>query len=214
MIAGMIDHLVYASDDLSTASAAVADALGVEPTPGGRHIGHGTHNALLGLGGATYLEVIGPDPQQPAPDGPRPFGIDGLARPALVAWCVRPVRPLTEIIDEARTAGIELGDVTAMSRRRPDGELLEWTLTFPQLAGPFGMALPFMIDWAESSHPTDTLAASVHLLGLEVTHPDIRSLRNAFEIIGITTGVEALEGPQPALLATIATRAGEVTLSS
>jgi len=210
----MIDHLVYASDDLPSASAAVADLLGVAPTPGGRHVGHGTYNELLGLGGATYLEVIGPDPEQSAPDGPRPFGIDGLARPALVAWCVRPARPLNEIIDDARAAGIELGDVTAMSRRRPDGVLLEWTLTFPQLTGRFGMALPFMIDWAQSSHPTDTLVASVRLLGLEVTHPESRALRTAFDIIGITNDVELRDGPESALRATIATEAGEVTLSS
>ena len=210
----MIDHLVYASDDLPRASAAVADLLGVAPTPGGHHVGHGTYNELLGLGDATYLEVIGPDPEQPAPDGPRPFGIDGLARPVLVAWCVRPTRPLGEIIDEARAGGIELGDVAAMSRRRPDGVLLEWTLTFPQLNGRFGMALPFMIDWGASSHPTDALPAVVELLGLEVTHPDSQSVRTAFDIIGITNGVELRQGPQPALRATIATMAGEVTLAS
>jgi Glyoxalase-like domain len=211
----MIDHLVYASDDLPSASATVADLLGVAPTPGGHHVGHGTYNELLALGGATYLEVIGPDPTQPPPDGPRPFGIDGLARPALVAWCVRPARPLAEIIDEARAAGIELGDVAAMSRRRPDGVLLEWKLTFPQLTGRFGMALPFMIDWAQSSHPTDTLPPAVDLRRLDVTHPDARSLRTAFDIIGITTGtVELHEGPQPALRATVAAPTGEVTVSS
>ncbi len=46
----MIDHLVYASDDLPGASATVTDLLGTAPTPGGRHVGHGTYNALLGLG--------------------------------------------------------------------------------------------------------------------------------------------------------------------
>jgi len=210
----MIDHLVYASDDLPSASAAIADLLGVAPTPGGHHLGHGTYNELLGLGGATYLEVIGPDPTQPPPDGPRPFGIDGLARPALVAWCVRPERPLAEIISDARAAGIELGDVAAMSRRRPDGVLLEWELTFPQLGGRFGMALPFMIDWGASSHPTDTLPSAVRLVALDVTHPEHHLLRTAFEIIGITTGVELHDGPQPSLRATIGTEGGEVTLSS
>ncbi len=210
----MIDHLVYASNDLPSASAAVADLFGIAPTPGGHHVGVGTYNELLGLGDSSYLEVIGPDPEQPAPDGPRPFGIDTLARPALVAWCVRPSRSLVDIIEEARAAGIELGDVAAMSRRRPDGVLLEWELTFPQLTGRFGMALPFMIDWGLSSHPTDTLQAAVQLLGLEVTHPDVQPLRTAFDIIGITTGVDLREGAQPALVATIATPAGEVTLAS
>jgi Glyoxalase-like domain len=214
MMVRMIDHLVFASNDLPATSAAIAELVGTMPTPGGHHVGHGTYNELLSLGGATYLEVIGPDPEQPVPDGPRPFGIDSLSRPALVAWCVRPTRPLAEIIDEARAAGIELGDVAAMSRRRPDGVLLEWRLTFPQLTGRFGMALPFMIDWADSSHPTDTLPSAVQLIGLDVAHPDARALRTAFGIIGITTGVDLREEPQPALRARIATRAGEITLTS
>jgi Glyoxalase-like domain len=209
----MIDHLVYASNDLPSASATVAELLGATPIAGGRHVGHGTYNELLALGGATYLEVIGPDPSQPAPDGPRPFGIDGRTRPALVAWCVRPQRPLAEIITDARAAGIELGEVAAMSRRRPDGVLLEWKLTFPQLSGRFGSALPFMIDWGQSSHPTDTLPAAVRLVGLEVTQLDAGLLRAAFDIIGITTEVDLHEGP-PSLRATIATQAGEVTLTS
>ena len=99
------------------------------------------------------MEVIGPDPEQPAPDGARPFGIDTLVGPALVAWCVRPQRPLAEVLAEARAAGIDFGDVTAMSRRRPDGVLLEWELTVPQLAGAFGCALPFLIDWGDQRIP-------------------------------------------------------------
>jgi Glyoxalase-like domain len=210
----MIDHLVYASNDLPQASAAIADLFGVVPTLGGSHVGRGTSNELLSLGGTTYLEVIGPDPAQPAPDGPRPFGIDGLAKPALVAWCVRPARPLADIVADARAAGIEFGEVAAMSRRRPDGVLLEWELTFPQLNGPFGQALPFMIDWGDSSHPTDTLPPAVQLIELEVVHPDPERLRIAFDIVGLTSVAAIQRGEQPALRATITTQRGVVTLSS
>src|SRR5258705_11727919 len=112
----MIDHLVYASADLRSASASIAELVGVAPTPGGRHVGHGTHNELLSLGGATYLEVIGPDPDQLPPDGPRPFGIDDLRTPALVAWCVRPPRPLAEVLAEAEVAGLPFGPVTQICR--------------------------------------------------------------------------------------------------
>ena len=210
----MIDHLVYASQDLPGASAAIGGLLGVLPTPGGRHVGHGTYNELMSLGGATYLEVIGPDPTQPALDGPMPFGIDDLIEPALVAWCVRPRRPLTEILSEARSIGIELGEVTQMSRRRPDGVLLEWTLTFPQLDGPFGLALPFMIDWADSAHPSATLQPAVRLVELEVFHPEPQQLRDAFDIIGLDTGVTIQRGDQPSLRARIETQRGEVTLTS
>ena len=209
----MIDHLVYASNDLPSASAAAAELLGFTPTPGGHHVGKGTYNELLSLGGATYLEVIGPDPQQAAPEGPRPFGIDGVTRPALVAWCVRPRRPLIQIITEARVIGVELGDVSAMSRRRPDDVLLEWELTLPQLDGPFGLALPFMIDWGESAHPTDSLAAAVELVELTVAHPRPDALRAALDIIGVGSIVVVAEGP-PALRATIASPDGEVSLTS
>ena len=210
----VIDHLVYASNDLPTASAHVAELLGAVPVPGGSHVGKGTHNELLALGGATYLEVIGPDPSQPEPEAPRPFGIDALDAPALVAWCVRPMRPLADIVTDARAAGVELGEVSAMSRRRLDGVLLAWQLTLPQLDGPFGCALPFMIDWGESPHPTESLPPAVRLLGLDVAHPSAAQLRVAFDIIGLGGEVDLKLGPAPAITAIVDTPAGEVRLAS
>ena len=213
MMDEMIDHLVYAANDLPSASAAVGELLGATPTPGGNHVGMGTYNELLSLGGSTYLEVIGPDPKQPAPEGPRPFGIDSAVQPALVAWCVRPRRPLAQIVIEARAAGIEMGEVSAMSRRRPDDVLLEWELTLPQLDGPFGWALPFMIDWGDSAHPTETLVAAVGLVELAVCHPRPAELQAALDIIGVNTIVVVDEGP-PALRATIESPRGNVSLTS
>jgi hypothetical protein len=210
----VIDHLVYASSDLPRASAEIAELLGAVPTPGGSHVGKGTHNELLSLGGASYLEVIGPDPAQPAPRAPRPFGIDDLTEPALVAWCVRPSRPLIEIVSAARAAGVDLGEVTAMSRRRLDGVLLEWELTVAQLDGPFGCALPFMIDWGRSAHPTDSLPESARLIRLDVEHPDTQLLGVVLEIIGVATDVEVRRGERPRIRAMVATTHGEVTLTS
>jgi hypothetical protein len=215
----VIDHLVYASTDLVTASADISELLGVAPTPGGSHIGVGTQNALLSLGGATYLEIIGPDPAQPEPVGPRPFGIDALSAPALVAWCVRPSRPLVAVVAAARAAGIDFGAVAAMSRRRPDGVLLEWDLTFPQLDGPFGRALPFLIDWGASPHPTDTMSQGVasqvvRLVGLDIVHPQPDSLLKALDIIGLGAGYEIRQGERVALSARLATPRGDVTLTS
>lgn len=209
----MIDHLVYASADLPSASAGVAELIGATPTPGGSHVGRGTYNELVSLGGATYLEIIGPDPTQPAPDGRRPFGIDRLVEPALVAWCVRPVRPLDEIVAAARAEGVEFGMVTTMSRRRPDDVLLEWELTVAQLDGPFGCALPFLIDWGGSAHPSDTLPQVVRLVALDVTHPEAEALRGVFDIIGLTTECTVRRGAC-GLSATITTPRGEVILTS
>jgi len=210
----MIDHLVYGAADLAHASAGIAELLGVTPTPGGSHVGRGTYNELLSLDGSTYLEIIGPDPDQPAPDGPRPFGVDDLIDPALAAWCVRPLRPLDEVVAAATAAGIDFGTVSAMSRRRPDGVLLQWELTLPQLNGPFGCALPFLIDWGSSAHPTDTLPRVVRLTALDVVHPDPHLLLTALEVIGLTDGCRVAGGARPALRATFATPRGEVTLTS
>jgi hypothetical protein len=210
----MIDHLVYGAADLALASAHIAELLGVNPTPGGSHVGRGTYNELLSLDGSTYLEIIGPDPGQPAPDGPRPFGVDDLIEPALAAWCVRPVRPLEELVAAARAVGVDFGPVTAMSRRRPDGVLLEWELTLPQLDGPFGCALPFLIDWGSSAHPTETLPRAARLTALDVAHPNPQLLRTVIEIIGLTDDCHITGGDQPALRATIAAPRGDVTLSS
>jgi hypothetical protein len=67
--------------------------VGVDPVKGGSHANFGTANYLVGLGGAAYFEIIGPDPDQPDPAQPRPLGIDSLTASRVVAWCAR--RPIS-----------------------------------------------------------------------------------------------------------------------
>jgi Glyoxalase-like domain len=208
----VIDHIVYASSDLAAASAAIARLLGVAPSPGGQHVGRGTRNELVSLGGATYLEIIGPDPDQAAPDDGRPFDVDELVEARLVAWCARPQRPLDDIVADAGRVGVDFGEIATMSRRRPDGVLLDWRLTFPQLDGPLGCALPFLIDWGESSHPTDSLPTGARMVVLRVAHPDPAAVEVALDLVGID-GVEVRLG-SPSLTARVAGRFGEVTLTS
>ena len=101
----MIDHLVFATPDIDGAVEWVAGRVGVQPTPGGRHPGLGTCNALLDLGAGAYLEIIGVDPRAAgAPDGPRPFGLDRITEPRLATWAAK-VDGIDERVARARAAG-------------------------------------------------------------------------------------------------------------
>lgn len=119
-----IDHLVFATDDLARTVARFVDRTGIIPVRGGQHFGLGTRNELCSLGDGAYLEIIGPDPDQPAPSQPRPFDIDQLRGERLVAWCARYEGPIEHASATLRALDISLGDVVPMSRIRPDGVLL------------------------------------------------------------------------------------------
>src|SRR5215469_18982065 len=111
------DHVVYGVADLDRGVDELAERLGVRPAPGGRHVGRGTHNALLGLGGGAYLEVIATDPEQAPFAGPLSFALDRLRLPRLVGWACR-APDLDERVATARERGHDPGDVRDMSRRR------------------------------------------------------------------------------------------------
>lgn len=215
-----IDHLVYAVPDLAEAVSDIESRCGVAPTPGGAHVGLGTFNALLGLGGRTYLEIIGPDPAQPEPQAPRPFGIDALTEPRLVSWCVAPNHTLDEVVRISQRAGYDPGDIQAMTRRRPDGVVLEWSLTTPSLTDSEEGVLPFFIDWGRTAHPSESIPVGGTLVSLDLFHPQPRSI----DIILSAISDEALLGDEPskitlhfadraALAAEILTANGSVVLS-
>lgn len=116
----MLDHLIYGVPVLADGVNQFESCFGVRAQPGGKHQGLGTHNALLGLGQSTYLEIIAPDPDQPVPAMPRPFGLDSLAGPRLVGWAIR-CDDIDARVARARAQGYDPGTQSSSSGPPPKG---------------------------------------------------------------------------------------------
>ena len=203
-----IDHLVYAARDLNRGIEEIEKLLGVRATIGGQHPGRGTRNALIALGPTTYLEILAPDPEQPEPEKPRPFGLDQLKQSKLVAWFVN-VDNLEQFRSEAVRKGVRLGEVKSGSRRRPDGVQLSWHFTDPWAPVAEGI-VPLFINWGDSPHPAHTAPRGCTLISLSAEHPDVQGVTRMLRLLGLDLQVEP--GKNPGLIAVIEGPRGRVEL--
>ncbi|MFK4102048.1 VOC family protein [Streptomyces sp. NPDC019531] len=201
-----LDHLVLATPDLAATVADFTRRTGVTPAPGGVHVGLGTRNHLVSLGGTAYLEIIGPDPDQPEPMGPRPFDVGTLTTARTVTWAISPP-DLDTAVATARARGYDPGDIRPMSRRRPDGTLLRWRLTDGDTQHPSGL-VPFLIDWGTSAHPTTSNLPTTPLLSLTATAPTPAEILPL--LAALDTELTLTEGPL-GLSFTVDTPQGPVT---
>ncbi|MDH3454619.1 MAG: VOC family protein, partial [Desulfuromonadales bacterium] len=180
---------------------------------GGEHPRMATHNLLVRLGDALFLEVIAPNPKVPAPGRPRWFGLDRLgpdALPELSVWVVR-----TADIHAAASACCEsLGAIEPMSRGA-----LSWQITIPgDGTVPLDGVAPALIEWHAQSHPAAALQElGLSLARLDIFHPDparISRLLASLDLDG-PVSVKPLPGGAAAhLVAAINTPQGIRHLSS
>jgi hypothetical protein len=146
-----LDHVVMVCANLNEGAQWLEEKLGVPLAPGGQHLGFGTHNRLLQLGGGSYLELISPDPSQTTVSRPRPFDLDQFCPkvPTLVHFVAN-----TADLDQALSQLFYVpGLATTMKRgglswkisASPDGKL--------QNSGTW----PTVIEWPANIHPSKTL---------------------------------------------------------
>lgn len=199
-----IDHLVYASPTLEQGMDAIEASLGVRPIPGGRHPQFGTHNALVSLGPDTYLEVIARDPGLPAPERGRLVDLSDGQVPRLVTWVLR-VDDLAAIAQGPARAASGIGRIEGGSREQTDGTVIEWQLTDPY-AMPMNGAIPFLINWGNTTHPAKMKPRAGVLIGLRIEHPDPCRVRAALKTLNTTADV--VETDDFRLIAQIRTRDG------
>ena len=204
-----LDHLVVIAPSLDAGAAHVRDRLGMEMAAGGRHPQMGTHNLVLRLGDAVFLEVIAVDPAAPPPGRPRWFGLDDAAAVRahweagrrLRAWVAR-----TSDLDAVLAReGDLLGEKVRVSRGdrawdfalRPDGCL------------PGDGAVPPVIDWGGRGNPAAEMAdRGARLRALEMEHPDPERVAALHARLGIGDPPRLRQGARLRFRALIETPGG------
>jgi hypothetical protein len=157
----VIDHVVWAGSSLAKL-VRTFEKLQLPPQYGGRHANGATEMSLIGFDDGTYLELISTlEPEADAPWWQDAIQQDG----GPCAWAVW----VEDIQREARWAfdqGLDVRGPLAHSRKRPDGQTLEWDMAYLG-RGEIGAVLPFLIS-DRTDH--DLRAAPTHgVSGTELT---------------------------------------------
>lgn len=201
-----IDHVVIGVADLDQGIAQLERLTGVRAVIGGAHPGRGTRNALMSLGGGTYLELYAPNPAEPSSSK----DVDELRR----LTTLKPLGWAVSTDDAARLRtllarkGFPLTAPEPGSRRRPDGSVLHWqTFGYAALDD---RAAPFFILWAEPGlHPSRTSPGGCRLKRLDIQTPDKR-LAQAIGPLELPLAVSA--SATPVLAVTLICPTGELIL--
>lgn len=196
------DHIAVVARSLDEGAAYIRDALRIDMPSGGAHPLMGTHNLLLSLGDACYLEVIAIDPDAQAPARPRWFGLDQFdASPKIGTW----VLGCDDIDQVLATAPAGMGPAIDMAR-----DALRWRISVREDGRlPMEGACPTLIQWPPGPHP----AAGMTNLGcrlhrMRVTHPDAAQI---LSFVGDSLGalpVEIETGAKVTIQAEIETPSG------
>ena len=201
-----IDHLLYGTSNLEAGIQYIHDLTGVKPILGGSHPGLGTHNALLGLGDSVYLEIIAPDLKQKVDH--IWMNLDKLEKPRLFRWAAA-TNDTEQMKSLALDAGIDIGEIKSGSRYKPDGTLLEWTLSDPNVDTADGL-IPFFIDWGLKGNPSPDLPQGCKLTRFEARHPRHTEIMKKLKCLQLDLPV--VKADQAQLVAVIDTPNGDVIL--
>ncbi|MEC4717899.1 VOC family protein [Noviherbaspirillum sp. CPCC 100848] len=205
-----IDHITITSPSLEAGSEFVHERLGVRPQAGGEHPRMGTHNMLLRLGNAMFLEVISVDPAAGKPPRPRWFELDAQPAPVpkLACWVAR-----TEDIRTSLSCATEpLGTAEPMTRGS-----LEWLISIPEDGSlPLNGTAPALIQWNTAKHPALSLQdQGCQLAALELLHPEparLNALLRALAVAEPGVSLSVARSGVAGLIATIRTPLGLRTI--
>ncbi len=131
-----------------------------------------------------------------------------MTTPGLLTWAAR-TDDVEQVAGAARAAGMAPGEISRMSRRKPDGEILEWRLL--QIGGhPWVPLVPFFIEWLSATHPSRDAPRGCRLASYLLAPPDPEGLRSTFSTLGLDVKIGAAQ--EPTLLAVVESPRGNVVL--
>ncbi len=162
----VLDHLATTARTLDEGVAWVRESLGIAMPPGGSHPRMGTHNRLLALGPADFLEVIAVDPDAPAPGVRRWYGLDSFDdSPRIGTWILGTPDIAASLADAHPDSG------PAVAAIRGD---LEWLISVPEDGSmPMQGAYPTLIQWPHGPLPVTRMqGGGCSLHSLPVHHPE------------------------------------------
>lgn len=200
-----IDHVILATADLEQGIAELERRTGVRPQMGGAHPGRGTRNALMSLGDGVYLELIAPDPAQPAdlPAARRLRATEGLTPDG---WALTPTS-LEALQKRYATTAIALTPPFGGSRVRPDGRRIGWQIIAFQADE--RRTEPFFIKWDDMAlHPSRTAPPGCTLGGIALRDVATAKLVERLRPLGLAVPITT--GAAPALELRLRCPTGEV----
>jgi len=189
-----IDHIVIGTSDLISGTSVMENKLSHKFSPGGEHKIMGTHNNLLKLQSAIYLEIIANNPNADKPSRPRWFSLDEnniikkiKNAPRALCW----VLEVENIEDTVKKCGYNPGEILQLSRNG-----MNWKVTVP-VDGKLieNGILPILIEWNKFQHPTKKLSNSkVSLNKLCLYHPEPKKINNIISNLIQSNLIDILEG--------------------
>lgn len=204
-----LDHIVVVAGDLAEGIAWTEERLGAAlPQSGGKHPLMGTHNRVMRLGEASFLEVIAPDPEAPDPGHARWFDLDTPpAEPCLGHWLVR----LPGLMQHRG----DLPGINGGVQRQQRGDM-RWVITVPEDGRrPFGGVFPSFLDWQcdEGQIPPRAMpGGDFSLFSLELAHPRAAQASGLLAPVLQDARVSWTVAERPSLTARLRGPAGEVVL--
>lgn len=201
-----VDHVILGIGDLQQGIEELERLTGVRAVYGGAHPGRGTHNALISLGGAQYLEILAPNPED---RGSTPWigELGNLTSLTPVGWAARS-DDLSGLQQALKSQGIGTGEIRPGARNQPDGTRLAWRTL--DLTAPSPL-LPFFIEWdPATAHPSETTPKGCRLTGFVLHDPAPEALREPLQAAGL--GVEVREARDAGFWISLACPKGEVEL--